>query len=203
MPNGLSGAAPVPGVMARDLDPDLSPWERQPEEPQDAYDLFLRYRDMDKRVVVQVAEDETRSRLLRLSAVWSWGYRAYEWDKHMHRAEVKELVRYRRTMNERQRTTARAAQNKIAQWLVNLDVSRLKPMEAAKWYELAVKVEREAAGATSEDAQVMPEAIDDEDTPDQTLADMVGVTPEMEHRAAQILFEMSQINPETPTPQSE
>jgi hypothetical protein len=34
---------------AKSFDPDLQPWERQPEEPDEAYQMFLTYWDMTTR----------------------------------------------------------------------------------------------------------------------------------------------------------
>src|SRR5699024_6568339 len=82
----------------------------------------------------------------RWSREWQWQARVAEWDRHLTRQEAEELVRYRVKMNERHRAIARSAQSKIIQWLSELDPQRMRASEAARWFEIAVKVERDAAG---------------------------------------------------------
>ena len=174
-----SGASNVPGKMANPLDPDIPPWERQPDESENAYAAFLIYRDLEQRSLPAVAKDErvslSESSVRQWSARWSWGYRAYEWDRFLSRQDEQEMVRYRLSMNKRQRDVARVAQSRIMTWLANLDPAELKATEAARWYEVAVRVEREAAGALLEHeptAPPPPEATDDELTFEQLMGDL-------------------------------
>lgn len=147
---------------ARKLDADLLPWERQPNETQPAHDAFLRYRDMEKRSIREVG-----SAALRWSSEWHWQYRCMEWDRHVQRAEAEEMIRYRIKMNQRQRATARVAQSKVIEWLSNLDTSKMRPSEAARWFEVAVRIEREAAGTE------LPDGVDSlQDEVDDVLNDL-------------------------------
>lgn len=141
----------------RDLDPDLLPWEQQPGETVQAHNAFLKYRDMEKRSVREVG-----SAALRWSAEWHWQYRCREWDRYVQRAEAEAMVRYRVSMNERQRRMAVVAQHKLIEWLTNLDTSKMRPNEAARWFEVAVRIEREAAGGSLPvDAEPMQDEVDD------------------------------------------
>lgn len=140
---------PSNSKKAHKLDPDLPVWERQPDETKVQYDAFLVFRDSEERSPSKVSKSA-----VGWSVVWSWGYRAYEHDLYLSRKDEEEAVRYRREMNKRQRAAARLAQNKIAQWLMNLDVEKLSPQEAARWYEVAVKVERLAGGQATDAVNV-------------------------------------------------
>lgn len=150
---GTSGnqvsTAPSVSKRAHPLDPDRPVWERQPRESAKAYETFLAWRDSAERNVTSFGRTSKQ-----WSAEWSWGYRAFEWDLYLSRREHEDLVRYRLEMNDRQRKTAYAVQQKIIRWLRDLDVTKLKPADAARWWDLAVKVERMAAGANTEQVGV-------------------------------------------------
>lgn len=140
---------PSSSKQAKKFDPDLPVWERQPGETKVQYDAFLRFRDSEERSPGQISKQA-----VTYSSVWSWGWRAYEYDLFLVRKDQEDAVRYRRQMNARQRATSRLAQNKIAQYLMNLDPEKLSPQEAARWYEVAVKIERLAGGDVSDRVDV-------------------------------------------------
>lgn len=151
---GTSGnqvsTAPSVGKKAHPLDPDRPVWERQPRESAKAYGTFLTWRDSQERNVTAFGRTSKQ-----WSAEWSWGYRAFEWDLYLARREHEDLVRYRLEMNDRQRKTAYAAQQKIIRWLAAVDPLKLNARDAARWWDLAVKVERMAAGANTEQIGVV------------------------------------------------
>jgi len=188
--------SPSTAKKARKLDPDIHPWMRQPEESDLAYAMFVEYRDMERRTLTAFGTTEAHMRkgfteiqARKLSSIWSWGHRCYQWDHYQGQVDTEELVRYRRAMNNRQRATARAAQNKLAQWVMNLEPERLKPMEAARLLEVVVRIEREAAGANAKEADQAP----DQDKPKEqevTLSEMMGVDPTAEADLAAALARM-------------
>lgn len=136
---------PAVGRLAKNLDADINPWERQPGESRQAYAAFTAFRDSDTRKV-----GEHGGSAYKWSAEWHWGYRSYQWDLYQAQEEATAMVRYRRRMNERQRSTARLAQSKIIAWLNALDPSKLTAGEASRWLEVAVKIERLAGGGETE-----------------------------------------------------
>lgn len=136
---------PSVGKGARNIDPDANPWERQHGESNKAYTAFVAWRDSEDRKL-----HDHGSTAQKWSSQFSWGYRAFEYDRWLARKDAEDMVRYRRTMNDRQRRAARLAQQKVAQWLINLDASTLTASEAAKWLEVAVKIERLAGGGDTE-----------------------------------------------------
>jgi hypothetical protein len=186
-------------VDAKEFDPDLLPWERQPDEPDDHYAMFLHFRDLERRSLAEFTKEQYQERgwtnklARKLSSRWSWGFRCARWDRYMGQVDTEELVRYRRSMNDRQRNAARLAQQKIAQWLVNLDPSTLRPFEAARWFEIAVKMERDAAGV---DAPTPPQPDGPTDPAEhepggaQTLAELAGIDQSVEADLAVTLFEV-------------
>lgn len=159
-----------PARRQRALDLDVLPWERQAGEPDAAYAGFLTYRDQERRSTRDVGPSAGH-----WSSDWLWPTRALEYDRYVQRQDVEALVRYRVSMNERQRAAGRLAQQKVVTWLVNLDASRLSPHEAARWFEVAARVEREAAGASLPLEATPPPAVVDP-FEGLTLGDILGVT---------------------------
>lgn len=173
----------------RPLDPDIPSWEQQEWETQDQYRAFSIYRDAEDRAATKVAKqaDVPPGTLRDWREKNSWSLRAYEFDLYLNRLDVEELVRYRREMNKRQRQAARVAQAKIVQWLANMDPATLKPAEAARWFEVAVRIEREAAGARVAEEQGVdrPDAVENEAP--VSLAALFEVDPTKEAEIAEAL----------------
>lgn len=158
---------PSSSARAHALDPDINAWDKQPSETPDAYAAFVAYRDSEARMVGKHGY---------WSCVWSWGYRTHEWDKFMAAVDVKEMVRYRRTMNERHRTIARVALNKAAQWLQAQRTETMKLNDVVRLLEVGVRVERAASGADPLLEAAMNRS-DNEDAPigdGDTFADVLG-----------------------------
>lgn len=144
-PNAYRGgraASSTPGKNARSFDPDRPPWERQPGETDHQWAAFEQWLRMDKRNASAISVSAQN-----WSWEWAWGYRGFEYDLYMQRRETEDLVRYRVEMNERHRNVARAFQGKVVQWLQAIDVEKMKPADVARWFEIAVRVERLASGA--------------------------------------------------------
>lgn len=157
-------------ARAHPLDPDANPWERQPGESSKAWQAFLKFRDSEERHVRSIGGSA-----MDWSREWSWGYRCFEYDRYLDRVDVEALVRYRRTMNKRHRDIAMAAQGKIVQYLQRMDVKDMKPSDLARWLEVAIKVERQAAGAELPDGTTVHEP-PASTTGALTVADLLGVS---------------------------
>lgn len=167
----------------RSLDPDVLPWEKQPGETDLAYEQFLRYRDMEKRSVRDAGPNSNN-----LSVQWMWGSRCLEWDRYVRRQDDEALVRYRVAMNERQRAAGRLGQQKVVNWLVNLDPATLSPHEAARWFEVAVRAEREAAGAATSEPLPTSDPLTFDPFEGMTLAEVLGTDRDDEIAVAERLF---------------
>jgi hypothetical protein len=163
------------GKNARDLDVDLNPWEKQPDETEEAWAAFQAWKESaDRRVADHGPNAYT------WSSQWSWGYRAYRYDLYMARVDEEAMVRYRLRMNDRQRRTAGLVQQKVVEWLMAADFTRMGTAEVAKWWDLAVRVERDAAGvnALNGPGGVEPDWSDVEPVhTSQTLAERLGLGP--------------------------
>lgn len=134
-----------------DLSADLLAWEQQPGETDDQYSMFVAYRDAENRRVDIFDKAEYTRRgwsaemAYEASETWKWGYRSWQYDRHQRATETEELARYRRQMGDRQRATARLAQQKVANWLIGLQDGDLRPSEAIRLLEVAATLERRAA----------------------------------------------------------
>ncbi len=125
------------------------PWERREVETDPAWAAFRAYRDMGlERSLAKVAEDLGKS--LQLMERWSskhrWVMRSTAFDIETDRLWMASLNTERRKMAQRQVKTAALAQNKVAQWLLDLNPDELSPNEAARWLEVASKMEQAVLG---------------------------------------------------------
>lgn len=130
--------------------PDSEVWDRREKESEPAWQAFTTYRDQDvgHRSLRKVAATLGKSGSLihKWSHTHRWVMRVTAWDAEQDRIWQVELASQRRKMAERQMRTASVAQQKVASWIVNLNPDNLTATEAARWYEVAVKIERAAVG---------------------------------------------------------
>lgn len=177
---------PSKAKNARQFNPDLMPWEKQPTETDDQYRAFRTYRDSENRRVGEVGPTAEN-----WSSMWSWGWRAYQWDLYVAAQADQEMVRYRLQMNERHRAVAGVAVSKVVQWLQSMDPTKMRPAEAARWFEVAVRVQREASGMLLAESAIpgIPDPESDDSTPAGTsLAEVLGLDGLSEEEAAVALY---------------
>ena len=129
---------------------EAMPWEQIEGETDMAFAAFVEYRNIQaaERTVRKAGENIGKSAgsVLRWSSQFQWQARALAWDAEQDRLSREWFMAERKVMARRQAQTAQAAQGKIAQWLIELDPRKLSATEAARWYEVAVRVERQALG---------------------------------------------------------
>lgn len=138
-------------------DDDIDPWERQPGESTKRYTQFLMYRDMGPaRTLARVAQElALNPRYVRaISAEWLWVARAGAHDQVTYQERAARIRAERMEMDDRHARIARAVQGKIIASLQAVDPGKLSPNELARLLEVAVKVERMALGASSENVAV-------------------------------------------------
>lgn len=124
-------------------------WERQRGESQKAFEAFAIYRDMGPtRSLLKVTQKLTKSETLikRWSSKWNWVDRIQLYDAEMDRQQLLQQEEERKQMAERHAKQALLFQNKIIERLRTIDPNRLTPADLIRWFEVAVKVERQARG---------------------------------------------------------
>lgn len=82
-------------------------------------------------------------------------------------------------MNDRQRRTASYAQSKVIEWLAQLDPKTLTASEAARWLEVAVKIERLAGGAESERVAVAAQGVVQDMSAEEVSEALAGLMAEI------------------------
>jgi hypothetical protein len=139
-------------------------WERQPGESTQAFAAFVIYRDLGaarslrasyarQKGVEDGPELRANGRLYAWSADHNWVERAAAWDAEQDRIRRQAHQEEVAAMSRRHVQVARLFQNQVVkrfQALTDNEVMALKPFELAKFFELAVKVEREALGQHDE-----------------------------------------------------
>lgn len=138
----------------------LAPWERQPGEPPRAFAAFARYRDLGPgRSLARVAEDvskvgqvwgKRKSVLNRWSAVHGWVKRAAAWDAFLDRQRQEATVDAVREMAERHAKVAATMGAKVVERLRAIDPQTLSASDLARWFEIAVRIERLSRGLVTE-----------------------------------------------------
>lgn len=125
-------------------------WEQQTGETAVAFEAFCLYRNLEpsNRSIREVAAklDKSVTLMGRWSGAHNWVQRCLAYDAEQDRKFRAEISTQRRRMAERQVRTSALAQSKVAEFLINLNWDELSATEAARWYEVAVKVERQALG---------------------------------------------------------
>lgn len=125
-------------------------WEQQVGETAVAFEAFAMYRNLEpsNRSIRDVAKtlDKSATLIGRWSSTHNWIQRCLAYDSEQDRKFRSVIASQRRRMAERQVRTSALAQSKVAEFLINLNWDDLSPTEAARWYEVAVKVERQALG---------------------------------------------------------
>jgi len=142
--------------MTRPRDTNLEPWERQKGESRQAFQAFAIYRDMGAaRSLQKVAQQLSKSLALmkRWSEKWSWVARAAAWDAELDRRAREAQEKARAEMAERHIKEAMLFQQKVVERLKTLEPDELSPSDLAKWFDIAVKVERLARGEPTENVK--------------------------------------------------
>lgn len=154
-------------------------WERQPEETDQAYAAFQSYLwSLERKVADHGAS------AYAWSSDWQWGFRAYEWDKDQIQVDLQDQVRFRRQMFDRQRRMARAAQALVEGWFEQTDPSKWTPKDAARFWDLAVRIERTANGGV-----VSADGVPGSPPLEEKLHEIFQLPPEMEAQLARLLHE--------------
>jgi hypothetical protein len=125
------------------------PWERHLNEPEKAFAAFEVYRDLgEERSLRRTAiEKGLAQRTVEYYAQrYVWTERVLAYDNYMTRAAIIKRRKGVEAMQERHVNTAMLMQNRIIQRLNTVRPDELSIDQLGKWFDLAVKVERQARG---------------------------------------------------------
>lgn len=132
-------------------------WERMPGEPEKAFFYFSEYLKMKKKDGVRIVDilaknlGKTPPNLYKLSREWNWKERAADYDRFIFgESQVKTDVNELAEMAKRQAKLARDMQEKAAAALALIRPEKMRPGEIVKMVDVAVKIERLARGAPTE-----------------------------------------------------
>ena len=135
---------------------DRAPWQRQKGESRQAFEAFTVYRDFGPtRSQEKVAKKLGKSNALmsRWSIKWNWVERAVSWDEELDRRNREAQAEARKEMAERHINESMMFQQKVLERLRELNPQELSPNDMARWFEIAVKVERLSRGETTENTK--------------------------------------------------
>lgn len=142
-------------------DPTGDPWDQRPGEPDDAYMLFTRYRDMPARSLGELAEltAHTKTALRRLYRMWDWRRRAqaYDtWRRHQWAAE-QEAGRERAGRMAGQLGEAMLARAGAA--AMQTDPAELTPRDIATWTTAGLRAAEQGWGTPGDRPTTEPESL--------------------------------------------
>ena len=136
------------------LDLNLELYERQPNEPDQAFEAFCLYRDMGVAVrsIKKAAKKLNRSQTLlgNWNRIWSWRTRVTEWDRFLDSEVRKEDIKAARDMRKRHIKISlgmqRLASLELNRLLEDAETksadNRLTSAEVTRLFEAATKIER-------------------------------------------------------------
>lgn len=126
------------------------PWAPQPGEDDVSFSYFVAYKSLPPkdRSAAAVARmfDVPVTAIRELARRFSWPDRALSYDAWLDRRASEELARGRAKMREDDVAIAKIAKDKILVGLRSLNPELMSARDLATWFDLAVKVERQARG---------------------------------------------------------
>lgn len=141
---------------------DLKPWERQPNEGPQAYNVFCAYRDSGvngaKRSLQKTAESTLKkdgtpykySTLRGWSRKYNWQARCNAFDDEMDRQAREELIKGITSMRKNHVGIAQAMLTKALKALQRIPEDELTPQDIARMVDIAAKLERISRGEATE-----------------------------------------------------
>lgn len=130
------------------------PWDRLPKETPRLFERFVRYRDMDpiERSLSAVAQHfgVSKQAMDQLSRKYKWVARVKAWQDHQDAFVQRRQLNALAEMNARQMKLGRGMQAVATRKLVELKNKDLTPLDVARLGVNGVKIERLAAGESTE-----------------------------------------------------
>lgn len=138
-------------------------WERQPKEPSKSWQSFVMYRDLGPNRSLEAVRKALGVSLMlmeRRCSLWRWVSRAEAWDDYLDRQARVVVVDERQEAARRHLQISRAFQGKVIEKLQSLEGVKLSPRDASTWLDIAVKIERQALGESTEKIEVETAAVE-------------------------------------------
>jgi hypothetical protein len=140
----------------------IRPWERQPNEGEEAFEAFDIYAKLNQdRAIVKAAAlvpnksgglGKDRSLLERWSKMHFWVTRAAAWDRYTARNSNEEIMLGRSAMRRRLITQSTNIQTQVAQRILKMTETEIATMplgQASRLLQLAVDIELKARNVTA------------------------------------------------------
>lgn len=125
------------------------PWEQRPDESSKAYQAFATYRDAGVDRSIR-GTGRTLGKSRAVIETWSvrhgWVARVGAWDREQDRLARVAAQRGRDEMNRRHAQLGAAILGKVAQGLVALQATAVKPADLARLADVGAKLERTGRG---------------------------------------------------------
>lgn len=153
------------------------PWDKRKGETAPAFEAFVLYRDMGPKRSLEKAASrvgKTKQMLGRWSSEHDWQDRTAAWDEYLDRRVQEDNAHEHLEMNRRHGQLARMLQGKVVERLQGIDVDAIKPADLARIVDVAVRIERLAAGAATDIAAFTD--LDLSKLDDKELADLEKLT---------------------------
>ncbi|MFV5998958.1 hypothetical protein ACNPQM_43330 [Streptomyces sp. NPDC056231] len=150
----MSTRPPIP------LDPDLDPWERQPNETPHKHGQLTIYRDIGRtRTLTEAAQRLTLAygHVRNLAAQYRWRERVEAYDRHLDRQYEAMWLEERRKAAETDAKILGAAIGKLAQRLTSLNAAELSAGDFIRLMDVAMRHRRVLFGDPTETIAVTGE----------------------------------------------
>ncbi|MEU8870454.1 hypothetical protein AB0D24_04675 [Streptomyces javensis] len=142
------------------LNPELDPWERQPNETPHKHGQFATYRDLGRtRTLTEAAQRLTLAygHVRNLAAQYRWRERVEAYDRHMDRLYEAMWLEERRKAAETDAKILGAAIGKLAQRLTTLNAAELSAGDFIRLMDVAMRHRRVLFGDPTETIAVTSE----------------------------------------------
>ncbi|MET8746869.1 hypothetical protein [Streptomyces sp. NPDC004728] len=174
------------------LDPDLDPWERQPNETPHKHGQLVTYRDLGRtRTLTEAAQRLTLAygHVKNLAAQYRWRERVEAYDRHLDRQYEAMWLEERRKAAETDAKILGAAIGKLAQRLTTLNAAELSPGDFIRLMDVAMRHRRVLFGDPTETIAVTGEG---SNPLAQQFADFAQMPPDV--RRARLAELTAQVN---------
>jgi hypothetical protein len=132
---------------------NLSEWDKQNGESEKAFEAFVTYRDAGAARSLALA-GRTLGKSTVMMEVWSsrwhWVARVAAFDAELGRRNAVAAMKASEDMIERHARMAVLFSNKVLERMQTLVLADLSAADLARWFDLAVRVERLSRGAPTE-----------------------------------------------------